>query len=156
MKHQSNCRFPISRNYRSVLSPWRNYHKHAPSGNRGLCKDSTKTIKLTKSLIENVNSTQRELTKYGPKVSTLCTLDLLKKSLSTPAISLDVGKALNHVTIEGQVKNKYIEGKYRKLIEIISDPAILKDSYERIKSKPGNLSPGEDPGKETLDGINKK
>ena len=57
-------------------------------------------------------------------------------------------------SIEEMIKDRFIDGKYRKLIEIIADPEFLKSAYDRIKSKPGNMSPGGDSGKETLDGIN--
>jgi hypothetical protein len=38
-----------------------------------------------------------------------------------------------------------------KLIHIVSDPKVLILSYEIIKSKPGNTTPGSNP--ETLDGV---
>ena len=40
------------------------------------------------------------------------------------------------------------------IIHIVSDPEVLILAYERIKSKPGNTTPGSDP--QTLDGIDLK
>jgi group II intron reverse transcriptase/maturase len=39
-----------------------------------------------------------------------------------------------------------------RVIDIVADPDILKTAYARIKSKPGNMTPGVDDS--TLDGIN--
>lgn len=59
------------------------------------------------------------------------------------------------LTVEKWVQTKWCEKtrKYRKLIDILTDVEFLKTCYERIRSKPGNLSPGGDDEKETLDGI---
>lgn len=46
------------------------------------------------------------------------------------------------------------EGKVTNVWEIISDPEILRQAYEKIKSKPGNMVPGTD--QTTLDGISNK
>jgi len=35
----------------------------------------------------------------------------------------------------------FIDGKYRKLIDIISNPQILIIVYEHLKSKPGDIKP---------------
>jgi hypothetical protein len=48
-------------------------------------------------------------------------------------------------------KNKPYEKVDRPLYSIISDPYILELAYHKIKSKPGNMTPGITP--ETLDGI---
>jgi group II intron reverse transcriptase/maturase len=45
--------------------------------------------------------------------------------------------------------------KVTNLLEFISDPSILLAAYEQIKSKPGNLTAGADPERETLDGLSK-
>lgn len=42
-------------------------------------------------------------------------------------------------------------GKFRQLIHIISDVDLLIYAYEKIKSKPGNMTPAVT--NETLDGI---
>jgi group II intron reverse transcriptase/maturase len=72
-----------------------------------------------------------------------------------PNEALD-SKQVERKSIEDMVKDRFKNGKYRKLIEIIADEDFLKAAYERIKSKPGNMSPGGDSGRETLDGIDKK
>lgn len=72
-----------------------------------------------------------------------------------PNQALD-SKQVERKSIEGMIKDRFKDGKYRKLIEIIADEDFLKAAYERIKSKPGNMSPGGDSGRETLDGIDKE
>lgn len=42
-------------------------------------------------------------------------------------------------------------GKWRNVLRFISDPETLKAAYLKIKSKPGNMTPG--PDGETLDGL---
>jgi group II intron reverse transcriptase/maturase len=56
------------------------------------------------------------------------------------------------------VRNCYDEKskKYVGLYKIITDKKTLMMAYTRIKSKPGNLTPGGDPEKETLDGIDER
>lgn len=54
-------------------------------------------------------------------------------------------------SMEERVEEKRVGGKYRKLIDILSDENILRASYQRIRSNPGNMIP--DPLKESLDGI---
>jgi group II intron reverse transcriptase/maturase len=54
-----------------------------------------------------------------------------------------------------RVLNSYNDKKFRKLKDIVADPTTLLAAYTRIKSKPGNMSPGGDAEKETLDGIPK-
>ena len=44
-------------------------------------------------------------------------------------------------------------GKYIKISNIISHPNTLLTAYNRIKSQPGNMTPGGDPEGDTLDGI---
>lgn len=44
-------------------------------------------------------------------------------------------------------------GKYIKISHIISHPNTLLMAYNRMKSKPGNITPGGGPEGETLDGI---
>jgi retron-type reverse transcriptase len=44
-------------------------------------------------------------------------------------------------------------GKFVGLFKIICKTEVLKMAYAQIKSNPGNLTPGGDPEKETLDGI---
>lgn len=43
-------------------------------------------------------------------------------------------------------------GKWHNVLRFISDPETLKAAYLKIKSKPGNMTPGPD-GKTTLDGL---
>jgi hypothetical protein len=43
------------------------------------------------------------------------------------------------------------EGKCTNAFEVASDPRTLRDAYETIKNKSGNMVPGSD--SETLDGI---
>lgn len=59
------------------------------------------------------------------------------------------------LSIEEWVQTKWCKKtrKYRKLIDILTDVEFLKTCYERIRSKPGNMSPGGDTKQETLDGI---
>ncbi len=45
-------------------------------------------------------------------------------------------------------------GKYYGLYKLICDEDILFGSYYSMKSKPGNMTPGQD--EETFDGISKK
>lgn len=45
-------------------------------------------------------------------------------------------------------------GKCINAFQVLSDPLVLKQAYEMIKSKPGNMTKGID--KETLDGISDK
>jgi group II intron reverse transcriptase/maturase len=56
------------------------------------------------------------------------------------------------------VRNCYDEKsrKYVGLYRIIAHKKTLMMAYTRIKSIPGNLTPGGDPEKETLDGINER
>ena len=44
-------------------------------------------------------------------------------------------------------------GKYVKITHFICHPNTLLMAYNRIKSKPGNMTPGGDPERVTLDGI---
>jgi hypothetical protein len=46
------------------------------------------------------------------------------------------------------------EGLCTNAFQVLSDPATLRDAYETIKNKSGNMVPGTD--KETLDGIGKE
>jgi len=68
-------------------------------------------------------------------------------------VAAEVEISSNFPSIEAWVASKFIAGKYRKIIDIISDPEILKASYQRIKSKPGNMSPSGDVGRDALGGI---
>lgn len=45
------------------------------------------------------------------------------------------------------------QGKYRKLVKILSNEEYLIACYNLIKGKPGNMTPGADRGKVTLDGL---
>lgn len=46
------------------------------------------------------------------------------------------------------------EGKCTNAFEVLSDPGTLRDAYETIKNKSGNMVPGSVP--ETLDGISEE
>nr|YP_009710072.1 hypothetical protein [Coleochaete scutata]QFU80177.1 hypothetical protein [Coleochaete scutata] len=59
---------------------------------------------------------------------------------------------------DGNIVNSLLQrqgGKVTNLLEFISDPETLLAAYEQIKSKPGNLTAGADPERETLDGLSK-
>ena len=51
-------------------------------------------------------------------------------------------------------KRRGKSGKFRKLIDILSNTDFLIACYGLIKGKPGNMTPGSDPRRTTLDGIN--
>nr|WRW51150.1 Mat-atp9i95g2c [Phylloglossum drummondii] len=44
-------------------------------------------------------------------------------------------------------------GKFENLIEIISDYNVLIAAYQKLKSKPGNMTPGEGPAEYTPEGL---
>ena len=51
-------------------------------------------------------------------------------------------------------KRRGKSGKFRKLIDILSNTDFLIACYGIIKGKPGNMTPGSDPKRTTLDGLN--
>jgi hypothetical protein len=61
------------------------------------------------------------------------------------------GDQLNLTTKVRLMLKSNSEGKCVNAFEVLSKPEILKDAYETIKSKSGNMVPGSD--KVTLDGI---
>lgn len=77
----------------------------------------------------------------------------LSRDLEKPLTTASTDPAPKHKSLEEWVQDKKAGGKYRKLIDILSDETILRASYGRIQSNPGNMTPGGDPLKETLDGI---
>jgi group II intron reverse transcriptase/maturase len=68
---------------------------------------------------------------------------------ATPTKWDDLASILSYI----EQRCKLPDGRYGKLMDIISDPLILEAAYHQIKSNPGNSTPGLD--KETLDGIDK-
>ncbi len=45
------------------------------------------------------------------------------------------------------------QGRCNNALNVISNPSVLENAYARIKSNPGNMTPGV--GKKTLDGISR-
>jgi group II intron reverse transcriptase/maturase len=70
-----------------------------------------------------------------------------KSKVIMPAGIMELEKLINANIADNKLLNK-------KVINIVADDAILKMAYARIKSEPGNMTPGVDP--ETLDEINYK
>ena len=74
------------------------------------------------------------------------------KDLSKPKLvrkDISVGAWLRRELDE----NTNVRNKFTKVIKILANPLYLVACYEIIKGKPGNMTPGSDINKMTLDGI---
>jgi len=65
---------------------------------------------------------------------------------SSPILSGEVPTGSNQIVKDPN------SGKWRNVLRFIADPETLKTAYLKIKSKPGNMTPGPD-GETTLDGL---
>lgn len=57
---------------------------------------------------------------------------------------------LKKLTLTNKTNTKHIN---YKVMDLVGDPYVLLAAYTAIKSNPGNMPPGADKAKETLDGI---
>lgn len=96
----------------------------------------------------------------GLKIQTLVTLDRKRRALSPPKgsrrfstkDSLPAGLEKLGKLSKSNMKNTELVNT--KVIDIVADEDVLMAAYAKIKSSPGNMTPGAD--SETLDGISLK